>query len=64
VCQDVAVGIATRYVLDGTEDRIPVEGENFRTSTDRPWDPLSPLYNGYRILLKDKAAVALTTHPI
>jgi len=30
-------------------DRIPVVGEIFRTSPDRPWSPPSLLYNGYRI---------------
>jgi len=27
---------------------IPVGGESFRTRPDRPWGPLSLLYNGYR----------------
>ena len=30
-------------------DRIPVGGEIFRTSPDRPWGPPSLLYNGYRV---------------
>jgi hypothetical protein len=43
-----SVGIATGYGLDGRgiETRW---GEIFRTSPDRPWDPNSPLYNGYRV---------------
>ena len=32
-----------------SEDRIPVGGEIFRTSPDRPWGPPSLLYNGYRV---------------
>jgi hypothetical protein len=33
-----------------SEDRIPVGGgEIFRTRSDRPWGPPSPLYNGYRV---------------
>ena len=30
-------------------DGIPVGGEIFRTSSDRPWDPTSLLYTGYRV---------------
>ena len=30
-------------------DRIPVGGEIFRTSPDRPWGPPNLLYNGYRV---------------
>ena len=42
------VGIATAYGLDGPgiESRWD---EIFRTSPDRPWDPPSLLYNGYRV---------------
>ena len=42
------VGIATGYGLDGPgiESRW---GEIFRTCSDRPWGPPSPLYNGYRV---------------
>ena len=43
------VGIAAGYGLDGPGDRIPVEGEIFRTCPDRPWGPPSLLYNGYRV---------------
>jgi hypothetical protein len=43
-----SVGIATGYGLDGPgiESRW---GEIFRTCPDRPWGPLSLLYNGYRV---------------
>ena len=43
-----SVGIATGYGPDGpgNESRW---GEIFRTSPDRPWDPPSLLYNGYRV---------------
>jgi hypothetical protein len=43
-----SVGIATDYGLDGPgiESRW---GEIFRTCPDRPWGPLSLLYNGYRV---------------
>ena len=30
-------------------DRIPLEGEIFRTCPDRPWGPPSLLCNGYRV---------------
>jgi len=33
-------------------------GEIFRTRPDRPWGPPSPLYNGYRVFPKGKAAGA------
>jgi hypothetical protein len=43
-----SVGIATGYGLDGpgTESRW---GRDSRTYPDRPWDPPSLLYNGYRV---------------
>jgi len=34
--------------------RIPMGGEIFRTCPDRPWDPPSLLYNGYRIFPRGK----------
>ena len=43
-----SVGIATGYGLDGPGSNT-CGGEIFRTSPDRPWGPLSLLYNGYRI---------------
>ena len=38
----------TRYGLDGPGMEKPVGDEIFRTRPDRPWDPPSLLYNGYR----------------
>ena len=37
---------ATGWTVRGLN---PDAGENFRTCQDRPWDPPSLLYNGYRI---------------
>ena len=38
------------WLRDGRSgNRIPVEGEIFRTCPDRPWGPHSLLYNGYRV---------------
>ena len=56
--RDSSVGIATRYGLDvpGIESRWG--GEIFRTRPDRPWDPPSLLYNGYRVVPGGKAAGA------
>jgi hypothetical protein len=55
-----SVGIRTRYGLDGP--RIEYQwwggGEIFLTRPDRPWGPLSPLYNGYRVFPGGKAAGA------
>jgi hypothetical protein len=44
-----AVGIATRYGLDGPgiDTRL---SEIFRTYPDGPWGPPSVLYNGYRVI--------------
>ena len=55
--RDSAVGIETRYGLDGPgiESRW---GEIFRTRPDRPWGPPSLLYNGYRVFPGGKAAGA------
>ena len=39
-------------------DRIPVEGDVFRTRPDRLWGPPRPLYNGYRVFTGGKAAGA------
>jgi len=44
-----SVGIAPGYGLEQSGDRIPVGGEIFRTCPDRPWGPISLLYNGYRV---------------
>jgi hypothetical protein len=61
--QDSAVGIATRYRLDGPGDRIPV-GARFSTP-DQSWGPPSLPYNRYQVFPGGKVAggVALTTHP-
>ena len=42
------VGIATDCGLDGPGSN-PGGGEIFRTCPDRPWVPLSLMYNGYRV---------------
>jgi hypothetical protein len=56
---DSSVGIATRYGLDGPViDSRWGGGEIFRTCPDRPWSPPSPLYNGYRVFPRGKAARA------
>ena len=47
------VGIETAYGLDGLGS-IPSGSEIFRTCPDRPWGPPSLLYNGYRVLPRDK----------
>ena len=48
VCRDSAVGIETRYELDGPgiESRWR---QIFRNRPDRPWGPPSLLYSGYRV---------------
>jgi hypothetical protein len=58
-----SVGIATRYGLDGPEIESRC-GEIFRTCPDRPWGPLSLLYNGYRVFseVKSGRVVTLTPH--
>ena len=53
--QDSAVGIATRYGLDGPEIESRW-GEIFRTRSDRPWALPSRLYNGYRVFQGGKVA--------
>ena len=42
--RDGAVGVVTRYGLDG-----PGIDDIFRTRPDRSWGPRSLLYNGYRV---------------
>ena len=51
VGRDSAVGIATRYGLDGPgiEPRWGGGGEIFRTRPDRPWGPPGLLHNGCRV---------------
>jgi len=60
-----AVGIATRYGLEGPG----IEswwGKIFRTYPDQLRDPSSLLYNGYRVFRGGKGGrgVMLTTHPL
>jgi hypothetical protein len=54
------------YWAGRSGDRIPVGGEIFRTSPDRPWGPPSLLYNGYRVFLRVESGrgVTLTHHPL
>jgi hypothetical protein len=63
--RDSAVGIATRYGLEGPgiESRW---GEIFRTYPDRVRDPPSLLYDGYRVFPRGKGGrgVMMTTHPL
>jgi len=54
--RDISVGTATRYRLDGPRIESRWGGEIYRTRPDRLWDPLSLLYNGYRIFPGGKAA--------
>ena len=45
--RDSSVGIATQDGLEHSGDRIPVEGEIFRSRPDRPGGPPSLQYNVY-----------------
>jgi hypothetical protein len=60
--RDSSVGTATGYKLDGPgiESRL---GEIFCIRPDRPWGPLSLLYNGYRVFPGGLAAGADADHP-
>ena len=51
VVRDGAVGISARFGLcgPGIESRLGGEGEIFCTCPDRPWDPPSLPYKGYRM---------------
>ena len=61
---DSAVGIATRYGLDGPGIESRWGREIFRTCPDRPWGPSSPLHIGYRDITEGSdRTVALTTQP-
>jgi hypothetical protein len=55
-------GIAQAVQLVGTGWTVrgsnPGGGEIFRTRSDRPWVPRSPLYNGYRVFPGRKAGGA------
>jgi hypothetical protein len=57
VGRDSAVGIATRYELDGSGIKSS-RGEIFRTRPDRPWGLPSLLYNGYRVFVGGEEAGA------
>jgi hypothetical protein len=61
--RDSAVGIATRYGLDGPgiESRW---GDIFRTWSDRPWGPTQPPIKRVPVLSRRQRGqgVALTTH--
>jgi hypothetical protein len=48
-----SVGIATELRARRSGDRIPV-GTRFSAPPDRPWSPLSLLYNGYRVFSEGK----------
>ena len=50
--RDSAVGIVTRYGLDGPG----IEPRIFLTRPDRPWDLPRLLYNGYGVFPGGKAA--------
>ena len=54
VGRDSAVGIATRYGLDGPG----IESRWGRDFPDRPWGLPSLLYSGYRVFTGGKAAGA------
>jgi hypothetical protein len=60
-----SVGIATDYGLDGPRSNSGRGGEIFRICPDRPWDPPSLLYSGYRVFsgVKSGRCVTLTPHP-
>jgi len=55
--QNISVGIATRYGLDGPGSN-PGNAEIFHASPVRPWGPPSLLYNKYRFFPEGKAAGA------
>jgi hypothetical protein len=50
-----SVGLTTGWTVRGSN---PGRGEIFRTRPDRPWGPLSRLYNGYRVFPGGKATGA------
>jgi hypothetical protein len=58
--------IVTWMVIIKETKKNPGTGGIFRTCPDRPWDPLSILYNGYRVFpgVKCGRSVLLTTHPL
>jgi len=60
--RDSVIGVATSYGLDGTGIESWWRWE-FRTRPDRPWDLPILLYNGYRVILGDKAAGSCRLSP-
>ena len=62
--RDSAVGIATRYGLDGPGVESRWVGEIFHTCLDRPWGPPSGLYSGYWVFPGGKVAGAWRWQPI
>ena len=60
------VGISDWLRAGRSGDRIPVGGQIFRTCPDRPWGPLSLVYNEYRVFpgVKSGCGVTLTPHPL
>jgi len=51
------VQVVQRLATDWTvRESNPGVGENFRTCPERPWIPISLLYNGYRVYPGGKAA--------
>jgi hypothetical protein len=59
--RDSPVGIlATGWTVRGSN---PGGGEIFRTRPDRPWDPPSLLYNGYRVFPGVKRIGRGADHP-
>jgi hypothetical protein len=54
--QGSAVGITTRYVLEGPGIESGGRGEIFRISPDRPCCPPTFLHNGYRVFPRAKTA--------
>ena len=63
--RESAVGVATRYGLEGLGIESRWGGEIIRIRPDRPWGPPSLLYDGYRVFPGGQIGrgVALTTHP-
>ena len=55
---DSAIGIATRYGVDGSGIESRWGGKIFYPRPDWPWGPPSLLYNGYRVFPGGKAARA------
>ena len=61
--RDSSVGVTTHYGLDGPGIESRWGGEIFRTCPDRPREPPSLLYNGYRVFPWDKERPGRDTDP-